>query len=167
MNQITNTYIVLKNPIKGFVKKHYLYNLAKKYEKELVNGKIVSFSSYKNEKISFTFKVNNGALFHNLPLNSFQFKEKANADLSSLRMYETCPDWDFVIFILPVKRVNIFNKEKSFVGVGEYICSFDWIKDNELVHLIKYEEKLIVSPSHKVLFDSDCKILPEYKKQRY
>jgi hypothetical protein len=169
---------IFKKPLKAFVEEKYLYNLDDEGHKKLIPCLIISVCSYKGHRITIEILLDNGSQFCYLPLESIRFCNEENQNYFSYHANFAnfiCPSKYFIVTQVPIfkeRKAHLFdNKTREFIGVAEeYICSLDWYKDNDLLHLVKFKHNLLNINNHKVLWlkkiDLNAKI-ENYKALKY
>lgn len=157
-------------PVKEvLIRQEYLFDFKDGFDCYLP-AKIIAISSYPGHIPTFTAIINNEALFHYLPINAFvtimpdENKFNSGYEISKAN-YFNCPSEVLSVSIMSsIKNVSVFNRDKTLMGKGKYLMTFDWYNDNDLCHMVALDDgNLVLTPSHKIIIGSS-KQLPNYKK---
>lgn len=161
------TFLNLPEPLPIFLQVRYLYNLEIS-TKELVSGKLIALEVYANLPCTGLVLLENGATFHDLPLQAFSYGEAEYHEGGDVYAPSPSEDVRLEKLALP-KEVRVFSRSpyKACLGTGNYLYTVTWPKENLLLHLIAWENALLLWPPHKLLFGPNAASeLPNYKKLR-
>lgn len=160
-------------PINAFVKSE---QILKNSNESAIPCKIIALSIYKDEVITATIMLDCGAVFSYIPFNSLSLNPKSEFPYELRECHSVnSPDSNIDIsYLESLKNSSLFFKHfgKDSWLPGEYICTVDFYKDNELVNLICDENgDLLLRPFHKILFNQEPKDIDkinfkQFKKQR-
>ncbi len=166
-------------PIKCFIKNRYLYNLESDHDDyyEASKCRIFSISCYTAKAPTFQILIEDKYMFSDIPIHALYLSEYSALDYNQFcEVKDLCfsdsPDDNIVInyhqHLMNIESCSVWSKERKFIGHGKYICTIDWIDTNQNLHLISMGDRLMLWPSHKLVFGSDVpKELPDYKKLRH
>ena len=157
----------LSNPFKAFVANRVLYDMdaTKKGSTECL---VFGVSSYEGHYPTFQILLGNGAVFSYVPPH-LVFTKKESEGLFSLDalVYHKCKsnEISYASFaVLREAKAYAFLTSARWKIAAEYIGTVDWIRGNELLHILLLETgQVALLPNHKVLFGSSGG-LPDYKK---
>lgn len=154
--------------INCLIKEDILYN--DKTKNLLIPAKIIGLCLYENETICFDIILEDGSIFNYIPLHKvvhnskfdekIELKDLVYHNSKSLEITLNCFDY------LKDKKGLAFLKHKNeWVNIIEYICSIDWINDNDLLNLVKLDNGYFAFlPNHKIKFCNEIKSFEKYKK---
>lgn len=150
-------------PIDCYIEESFL---TKDESKNILKCKIIGIQAYKNSYPTFQILIEDSFLFSDIPIERV-FHDKNVRSTDSLNQYKKCPSYKIEVFCHSIFR----NRQVAFLDVnrkeylkGEYLLSFDFYTDNEMLHLIKCCDGFFhLSPNHKINW-SGCEYLPKYKK---
>ena len=154
-------------PFNAFVKEKYLYDMDES-KTSLIPCEVFAVSSYVDHYPTFQILINNQAMFSYIPAQAIMKTSKQSGiQLNSDKLvYHKCKS-ERICFnqyqYLKNKEANIFIG--SNIVAASYHGTIDWYDSNELLHIMFLENSQIAMlPSHQVLFNKYCKVLPTYKK---
>ncbi len=165
------------------IEKKYLYDMDETYANMYIPCTVFSIASYKGDALTFQILLEDGSVFSYIPLNAILKKQnhlnkdnedkrekdgikKDRLELSDL-VYKNCPGEDITVadFNHLHGRVDAYFKQKNLWLEGEYICTIDWPRENELFHLIGLENNQYAAlPNHKIKFKTGIRSFQDYKK---
>jgi hypothetical protein len=160
----------LPTPFKAFVETSVLYNMDTDMT-GLTECTVFGVSSYTGHYPTFQILLGCGAMFSYIPAHLLLTTEKPKRSfLLSELVYHKCmsDQISFTVFEeLRSKPVTAFVGVDRRAFKAEYIGTIDWIKGNELLHLLLLGTgHIALLPSHKLLFGVSNSTLPAFKKLR-
>ena len=139
-------------PIKAFVDSKQI--LKEETDKPLA-CEIIALSIYKDEVITATIMLDNGAIFSYIPFSSLSINEQSSFKYNIQEChFVNAPDYEIAItYFKSLDDLYFKNFEKDEWFEGHYILTIDFIKENELVNLIVDEDgDFLLRPFHKLIF---------------
>lgn len=154
-------------PFRCLVRKEFLFDM-KSHHGEFVSARVIGVTSYAGHIPTFDVELDEGFLFHYLPVHALAWKECEPATIQSTS-YFNCPVGGVEVTCLTAldsRKCQIFGRDGQLLGSAVYVMTFDWVDSNELCHLLRRDDgNHLLWPSHKVAF-SDVTTLPGYRKLR-
>lgn len=140
------------------VDNRYLMNMDESYAGTYTYGRVIGFAAYKDEAVTAHVLFNNGAIFSYLPMMALYRPNKEatqHFELEDLQ-YKNSPGGriDVTVFdALRFEKVNAFLPKTKVWKDAKYVCTLDWIDDNEQMNVVELKTgQFAALPNHKVLF---------------
>ena len=106
---------------------------------------------------TFGVMMDDGGVYADIPPSHLSMQSKANACKLRFVAYKNSPSsdvWGGKIASLK-GNVNVFGRERDFIGNGKYLFTLDWPNDNWMVHMIMMSNeggRLIFWPNFRLLW---------------
>lgn len=154
------------NPIKAYVNKSLLYN------DKLMTGRvectIISIGFYEGETPTFDIILEDGSMFNYIPLSEITYvKEAKNMSLIDL-VYHNSKSIEVTLnyfsYLKDSKIMAYFKNIDSWKKVDDYVCTIDWYKGNDLLHLLMVGGCFALLPNHKIKINDEDMSFNKYIK---
>lgn len=131
-------------------------------------GKILALEALPGQQVTAFFRANGGGTFHDLPLSSFELRDRGSGYLESrsLDRYLSPDRGKPVVELGPLygELCSVFSDQKSKIGEGVVLACIHWPEGNKLLHLVGCGQDLALCPPHKILVGSSKGPLPNWSK---
>jgi hypothetical protein len=150
-------------PIDCYIEESFL---TKQDSDDILKCKIIGIQAYKNAFPTLQILIEDSYLFSDIPIEMVFHRKDVKPD-NMMHQHKKCPSYKIEVFyhsIFKNRKISFLNVLKGKFMAGEYLLSFDFYTDNEMLHLIKGDDGLFyISPNHKINWSAK-EYLPNFKK---
>lgn len=163
-----NLHAEISRPFGCLVYNKFFYDGEQVEKEPLTRCTVFAVSSYIGHEPTFNVRIqSNGGVFHYLPVRALVSKEVAEPIHELDLCYYKCYDHSIAVNQFEYLQGPVRAFIKGVSHEGEYRLTVDWYKSNVNMHLIALANgQFAFLPSHKLLFRSDERELPKYRKLR-